>query len=113
MSVLTRMFGFARIDLVEDMVGSAILEAMKSWKQSGIPNNPSVGIHRVARNRILDAIRREKTFEKALALSGQSGRSNEVLMEQWLSEELSDSLLRMMFVCCHPCNDRNPKSPSR
>ncbi|MGI9516075.1 MAG: RNA polymerase sigma factor [Pirellulaceae bacterium] len=112
-SVLTRVFGFARIDLVEDMVGAAMLEAMNSWKQRGVPDNPAGWIHRVARNRILDSLRRERTHDKALAFTGLMGRQNEdaaapeALFDQWLNERaLPDSLLRMMFVCCHPTLDR-------
>ena len=110
-SVLTRAFGLARFDMVEDMVSSSIIEAMNAWKHKGPPDNPAAWIHRVARNRILDALRREKTHEKAMnfAKSGLSHteRTNE-LIDRWLDEkELPDSLLRMIFVCCHPILDRN------
>lgn len=67
-AVLVRAFSFARIDLVEDMVSSAIMQAMNSWKKNGVPENPAAWIHRVARNKILDSIRREKAHEKAIYL---------------------------------------------
>ena len=106
-AVLTRAFGLRRIDLVEDMVQSAILEAMHAWKQGGVPENPAAWIHRVARNRILDALRREKIHEKALVLSGQSLSGQQAVVEHWLEEkQLPDSLLRMIFVCCHPSLER-------
>ncbi len=104
-AVLTRAFGMRRIDLVEDMVQVAMLEAMHAWKQRGIPDNPAGWIHRAAKNRILDALRREKTYEQAIALSGFDDQ--ESIVDQWLeAERISDSLLRMMFVCCHPSLDR-------
>jgi len=111
-AVLTRAFGMRRIDLVEDMVQVAMLEAMHAWKQRGVPENPAAWIHRAAKNRILDALRREKTYEKAVALSGQSmaGQSiddQESIVDRWLEDErLPDSLLRMIFVCCHPSLER-------
>ncbi|QDT25506.1 RNA polymerase sigma factor [Gimesia panareensis] len=106
-AVLTRAFGIRRIDLVEDMVQVAMLEAMHAWKQSGVPEKPAAWIHRVAKNRILDALRREKIHEKAIALSGQSIEGEESVVDQWLEEEqLPDSLLRMIFVCCHPSLER-------
>ncbi|MCZ6837222.1 MAG: RNA polymerase subunit sigma-70, partial [Planctomycetota bacterium] len=40
-AVMTRAFGMRRIDLVEDMVQVAMLEAMHAWKQRGIPDNPT------------------------------------------------------------------------
>lgn len=109
-AVLTRAFGVARIDLIEDMVGSAMLQAMHVWKQKGVPENPAGWIHRVARNRILDCLRRDKAHEKAMAFSGLQSSSSETeqLLDSWLDEkELPDGLLRMMFVCCHPSLDRS------
>ncbi len=111
-AVLTRAFGIRRIDLIEDMVQVAMLEAMHAWKQCGIPDNPAAWIHRVAKNRILDSLRREKTHEKAIALSGlalagQSLEDQAAIIDEWLDEEhLPDSLLRMIFVCCHPSLER-------
>ena len=106
-AVLTRVFGVSRIELVEDMVQAAMLEAMQSWKQKGVPDNPAGWIHRVARNRILDVLRREKVHQQAMAFSGQSLSQSEALVDQWLQEEqIPDSLLRMMFVCCHDSLDR-------
>lgn len=106
-SVLTRVFGFSRIDLVEDMVQAAMITALNAWKQGGVPDNPSGWIHRVARNRILDSLRREKNHQRALAFAGHNGATTASLVDQWLDEEsLPDSLLRMMFVCCHPSLDR-------
>ncbi len=102
-AVLTRAFGMRRLDLVEDMVQVAMLEAMHAWKQRGVPESPTAWIHRAAKNRILDALRREKTYEKAITLSRQSIHHQESTVDSWLAEEdLPDSLLRMMFVCCHP-----------
>ncbi len=106
-AVLTRAFGIRRIDLVEDMVQAAMLEAMHAWKLRGSPENPAAWIHRVAKNRILDAMRREKTHEKAIASSNQSISGQAEKIDNWLDEEhLPDSLLRMMFVCCHPSLER-------
>ena len=105
-AVLTRAFGIRRLDLIEDMVQVAMLEAMHAWKQRGVPDNPTAWIHRAAKNRILDTLRREQTHEKAIALSGQSIQQQASIVDGWLEQErIPDSLLRMMFVCCHPSLD--------
>ncbi|MFK7819022.1 MAG: RNA polymerase sigma factor [Planctomycetaceae bacterium] len=107
-AVLSRAFGVNRLDLIEDQVQAAMLEAMDAWKHRGVPDNPAGWIHRVARNRILDAIRREKVHQRAASHAGQSIEATESLVSQWLEEDqLPDSLLRMMFVCCHPSLDRS------
>jgi len=106
-AVMTRAFGVRRIDLVEDMVQVAMLEAMNAWKQRGIPENPAGWIHRAAKNRVLDAFRREKTHEQAVAQAHDWVGDQESHVDEWLEEErIPDSLLRMMFVCCHPSLDR-------
>lgn len=106
-AVLTRAFGVRHLDLVEDKVQEALVAAMETWGRRGIPDNPAGWIYRVARNRVLDALRRETLHQRALALAGQSEEAIETLVEEWLDEDqLGDSLLRMMFVCCHPALDR-------
>lgn len=106
-AVLTRAFGVRHLDLVEDNVQEAMLAAVKAWRQQGIPSNPAGWIYRVARHRVLDALRRQKIHQRAMALAQQTEEAVESLVEEWLSEEqLPDSLLRMMFVCCHPALDR-------
>ena len=106
-AVLTRAFGIRRIDLIEDMVQVAMLEAMNVWKHHGVPNKPAAWIHRVAKNRILDVLRREKTYGKVITLAGPSITDQESMVDKWLEEEqLPDSLLRMIFVCCHPSLER-------
>lgn len=106
-AVLTRAFGLRRLEMIEDMVQVAMLEAMHAWKQRGVPDKPVAWIHRVATQRIIDTLRREKVYEKAIALTGQTLKSQETLVEKWLEDEqLPDSLLRMIFVCCHPSLDR-------
>ncbi|MEM7233814.1 MAG: DUF6596 domain-containing protein, partial [Planctomycetota bacterium] len=69
--------------------------------------NPAGWIHRVARHRLVDALRREDIHDRALSFAQQSFESSESLVDEWLSEaELPNSLLRMMFVSCHPELDR-------
>lgn len=106
-SVLSRMFGLSRLELVEETVQSAMLQAMNSWKQNGLPDNPTAWIHRVARNRILDEFRREEVFRRAMSEVVAADESPEQTIDRWLdSSRLPDSLLRMIFVCCHPKLDR-------
>lgn len=106
-AVLTRAFGYRRIELIEDMVQAAMLEAMHAWKQRGVPDNPAGWIHRTASHRIIDALRREKQHRSAIALTGRSISDAESAVDQWLeNEQIPDSLLRMIFVCCHPALER-------
>ena len=106
-AVLTRAFGVRYLDLIEDKVQDALMTAMQTWGRQGVPNNPSGWIYRVARNRVLDALRREKIHQRALAWTQSNEQQIVSLVDQWMADDqIPDSLLRMIFVCCHPRLDR-------
>jgi RNA polymerase sigma-70 factor (ECF subfamily) len=100
--VLTRIFGWRNFDLVEDMVQATLLDALQAW-QAGVPDNPTGWVHRVAKNKILDALRRNKIGQRVVE-EWAVGRpiQEERLDELFLDAEIEDSQLRMMFACCHP-----------
>jgi RNA polymerase sigma-70 factor (ECF subfamily) len=102
-SVLTRLFGWRHFDLVEDMVQATLLDALEAWQLRGVPDNPSGWVHRVARNKILDAVRRDQTSQRVLAEWAATRPTHaEGLDELFVDTEIEDSQLRMMFACCHP-----------
>jgi RNA polymerase sigma-70 factor (ECF subfamily) len=102
-SVLTRLFGWRHFDLVEDMVQATLLDALQAWRVNGVPDNPSGWVHRVARNKVLDALRRDQIGKRVLG-EWAAGRPahEEGLDDLFLDSEIEDSQLRMMFACCHP-----------
>lgn len=99
-AVLTRMFGFERIEIAEDIVQDTLLKALNEWRTQ-IPDNPSAWLYKVAKNQALDFLRREKLFaEISQELSNQS--EPDTLGKMFLADEIEDSQLRMLFACCHP-----------
>ncbi len=99
---LVRFFGLRHFDLVEDTVQAALVEALRTWRHQGIPNKPSAWIHRVAKNRVLDRLRRDKKFAELATSIGTSEASLESLDSCLSDDQLQDNLLRMLFTCCHP-----------
>lgn len=105
-ATLTRIFGFHNLQLAEDVVQDAFCRAMEVWKFQGVPENPSAWLMTTAKNRALDALRRERT---ARTFAPELGRYIESewtlaprLQELFSDHEIKDDLLRMMFSCCHP-----------
>lgn len=104
-SVLACTLGFDRLDLAEDIVHDAMVQALQSWPFQGIPDNPRAWLYRVAKNRALDVVRRENRFR-------QIGQEAEYLHQQdttdtmaqplFFDEAITDSQLRMLFAICHP-----------
>src|SRR6516225_1525037 len=102
-AVLTRIFGWRHFDLVEDMVQATLLDALEAWRVRGVPNNPSGWVHRIAKNKILDALRRDQIGQRILGEWAAARPTHEEgLDELFFDSEIEDSQLRMMFACCHP-----------
>ncbi len=101
-SVLTRVFGWRNFDLVEDMVQSTLVDALQAWRVE-VPENPAAWLHRVAKNKILDALRRGKIGRRAIEELAADPEPREVQLDDFfLDSEIEDSQLKMMFACCHP-----------
>lgn len=107
-SVLTKIFGTENLETAEDVVQQTFIDALSVWKLKGIPDNPSAWLFRVAKNKAIDVIRRNKhsvqydfnDSERALLTSEYTMMTT---MDNLFKEELiKDDLLRMMFACCHP-----------
>ncbi|MBS1598543.1 MAG: sigma-70 family RNA polymerase sigma factor [Bacteroidetes bacterium] len=102
-SVLTRIFGSENIELAEDVVQDALSEAMNQWTYKGIPDNPSGWLYRVAKNKALNILEKEKSKKKYSSSLQHTDYSDALLHDDFLSDaEIKDDQLRMMFICCHP-----------
>jgi RNA polymerase sigma factor (sigma-70 family) len=102
-AVLTRIFGWRKFDLVEEMVQATLLDALRCWQVRGVPDNPAGWIHRVARNKIVDALRRDEIGRRATQAYALMRPANDAGLDTlFLDAEIADSQLRMMFACCHP-----------
>jgi RNA polymerase sigma factor (sigma-70 family) len=107
-SVLTKIFGIENLETAEDVVQNSLLHAMEVWKLKGIPDNPSAWLFRVAKNKTIDIIRRNKHSvqydfndnERILLTSEYTLAAT--INHLWKEELIKDDLLRMMFACCHP-----------
>src|SRR5215831_19780270 len=105
-AALTRIFGVHNLALAEDVVQDAFCRALEVWKFSGAPENPSAWLMTAAKNRALDAVRRERRarqFAPELTRLLESEWTLVPTLDELFSEhEIKDDELRMMFSCCHP-----------
>jgi RNA polymerase sigma factor (sigma-70 family) len=105
-TILTRRFGAEHLHLAEDVVQDALGRAMQTWPFTGVPANPSAWILRTACNRALDQTRRARIWEgkqaMLLPLVADCLDSSRRARALHFEDEIEDSQLRMMFVCCHP-----------
>ncbi len=107
-AILTRIFGTENLETAEDVVQDTLMQAMEIWKFKGIPENPSAWLFRVAKNKAIDIIRRNKHSKNydfndgdRILLTSEYTVNN-AMENLWKDELIKDDLLRMMFACCHP-----------
>jgi RNA polymerase sigma-70 factor (ECF subfamily) len=86
------------LDLAEECVQEAFAKALTAWQADGLPRNPGGWLTTAARNRALDALRREATLRSKLPLL--------VVEEQDEHGPFPDDRLRLVFTCCHPALDQ-------
>jgi RNA polymerase sigma-70 factor (ECF subfamily) len=103
-ATLVAQFGTRRLQLVEDAVQEALVRALQTWPDRGVPNNAAAWLTQAARNVMLDHLRREQRWQEREESIG-------IEKERWagnaenspaIDELIRDDTLRLVFICCHP-----------
>ncbi|MFG6403812.1 RNA polymerase sigma factor [Microbacterium sp. P04] len=95
-ATLARVVG--DLGLAEDLAQDALVEALRSWPEGGIPNNPGAWLTAVAKRRAIDAWRRrERLDERYQALAHDLESETDA---PW--QPIEDDVLRLVFAACHP-----------
>jgi RNA polymerase sigma-70 factor (ECF subfamily) len=93
------------IDLAEECVQEAYASALRAWSRDGVPSNPGAWLTTTARNRALDALRREQTLRTKLPLLVDSAVDDPISFDDEVA--VPDDRLRLIFTCCHPALARD------
>jgi len=105
-AVLTRIFGIENLELAQDVVQDALVEAIHHWQYKGVPDNPSAWLFRVAKNKAVNEINRDRKkiqYSSDVIHYLQSKWTAGPALEYIFSEEeIHDDVLKMIFACCHP-----------
>jgi RNA polymerase sigma factor (sigma-70 family) len=100
-SVLVRRVGLPQLEAVEDAVQGALLAALTTWLVTGVPDNPSAWLYRVAHNHLTSALRKDRGHQRILAdTADRPSDDREEPTAPTFDGEVRDELLRMLFVCC-------------
>jgi RNA polymerase sigma-70 factor (ECF subfamily) len=101
------------VGLAEDLAQDALVAALEKWPRDGVPDNPGAWLMATAKNRAIDRMRREKSFQsKQEEIARETGalfameRSD---FEAAADEEIGDDLLALIFTCCHPLLSREAR----
>ena len=94
------------VGLAEELAQDAWVAALEKWTQTGIPDNPGAWLMATAKNRAIDQLRHRQLLERKSAIMSHDP---DLLGSQDLAgdptaaaEDVSDDLLRLIFIACHP-----------
>jgi len=98
------------VGLAEEFAQDALVAALEHWPAAGVPDNPGAWLMTTAKRRALDHLRHEKLAapkheelsrefdaQHAMAAADFNDRVDDAL-----SDDVGDDLLRLIFTACHP-----------
>ena len=95
------------VGLAEDLAQEALLVALESWRETGIPDNPGAWLMATAKNRAIDHHRRQRMIVEKHEGLGHADRDLDLDraasdVEAALDDHVGDDLLRLVLIACHP-----------
>jgi RNA polymerase sigma factor (sigma-70 family) len=93
------------IGVAEDLAQEALLAALETWPETGIPENPGAWLMAAAKNRAIDQLRRSRMVERkreSLGADPDAGAAFTPDIETAIDNVVEDDLLRLILIACHP-----------
>lgn len=90
------------VDLAEEFAQDALIAALRSWPETGIPDKPGAWLIASARRRAIDHFRRAKMAGGKLVLLGIDAELDAAADLEQPDDNFGDEMLGLMFVSCHP-----------
>jgi len=93
----------------EDALSDALVAALEKWPVDGVPQKPEAWLLHVARNRVIDAARRDRTRQNSEKFLRQIAEEAEAVATT--HEHFPDERLKLLFVCAHPAIEAAARTP--
>ncbi|MFD1254472.1 putative ECF RNA polymerase sigma factor SigI [Devosia equisanguinis] len=101
---LTRMV--RDISLAEELAQDALMAALRTWPETGVPNNPGAWLMQAGKRKAIDLFRHRKMASTKLEQVGRlledEVPDTETALHEQLDDDVGDDLLRLIFTSCHP-----------
>jgi RNA polymerase sigma factor (sigma-70 family) len=93
------------VGVAEDLAQDALVAALESWPETGVPPNPGGWLTATAKNRAIDLLRRRATLARKRELIGrdlerEQERSDD--LADAMDDHIDDDMLSLLFTTCHP-----------
>lgn len=94
------------IAAAEDALSEAFVAALRTWPQTGVPDNPDAWLLTAARNRLKNLVRHQQVVD---VTADSVARHQADLAPD--SSDIPDRRLALLFVCAHPSIDERVRTP--
>lgn len=93
---------FGDFERAEDALQDAATEAVRLWRDKGVPDNPAAWLYTSSKRRAIDRLRKENrhSAKQTLAALADLEQDKEQMAET--DYDIPDERLRLIFTCCHP-----------
>jgi len=93
----------------EDALGDAFVAALERWPVDGTPQKPEAWLLHAARNRLIDAARRNQIRQHSEKFLQQLAEEAQTVAAT--HQYFPDERLKLLFVCAHPAIDAAARTP--
>jgi RNA polymerase sigma factor (sigma-70 family) len=94
------------ISLAEELAQEALMAALRTWPESGVPRNPGAWLMQAGKRKAIDYFRHRKMAAGKLEEVGRMVEDDvpdaETAIHEALDDDVGDDLLRLIFTSCHP-----------
>jgi RNA polymerase sigma-70 factor (ECF subfamily) len=90
------------VGLAEELAQDALVAALETWPEQGMPDNPGAWLVTTAKRRAIDRLRHQHIAERKHAELGVEPREPAPDLADVIDDDIGDDLLRLIFVACHP-----------
>jgi RNA polymerase sigma factor (sigma-70 family) len=111
MTSLARML--RDVPLAEDLAQEALVAALESWPNTGVPDRPGAWLMATAKNRALDHLRRNRMRALKHDVIAADMTEEQQAMPDFdaaLDDDIGDEMLRLIFTACHPLLSREARA---
>lgn len=81
------------LDVAEEAVADAIVEALRTWRRNGVPDRPGAWLHTAAYRNAIDRLRSQSRGEQAAQRLAEQNRQ---------TADEPDDRVTLLFTACHP-----------
>ena len=101
------------VPLAEELTQDALVAALESWPDTGVPERPGAWLMATAKRRALDQLRRAPMLARQHRMIAAALEAEQSVMPDFdsdLDDDIGDEMLRLIFTACHPVLSREARA---